>query len=697
MKADALPLLKIAAIGICIFAGKAMQAQGSAYRDTAGIPEVVIRGTLKKDTLRRVPASVAVLDAELLRQNDGTVITSLINQVPGVYMQQGALNTNRITVRGIGARSQYSTNRVKAYVDGIPVSTAAGTTVIEDIDLEVTESVEILKGPASSIYGTGLGGVINLFTKKSERPAAASAGITVGSFGLVKQSLSAGIRGEHADVRAAYQRLRSDGFRENMAYDRESLTLNGGYRIGEKTDLRASAILTRMKGFIPSSLNETDFNLRPDKADENWNAAAGFESYDRLIAGIILSHRFNAAWHGETTFFTHIADSYEPRPFDILDESRTGFGSRTLIHNMHRIGGRAAQLTLGGEYIGEHYRGGTIENRYREFPGRGSIPGEVLTGNRQQRDNLNLFAQHGTELSERWHFEVGLNLNSTAYSLEDLFATDSLDQSGNYRYGAVLSPRAGLSFEAARGRVLYTTVSHGFSAPGVEETLTPSGEVNTDLRPETGVNYETGIKAEWLNKRLYTEAALYTADIRNLLVARRIGDDRFIGINAGAVRHTGVEIYVSGKIPAGKMWLFRPYFTGSLHRFRFTDFIDGEANYSGNPVTGVPDRTANLGIEIERSGGWHFRVNALHVGAIPLNDANTAQSAPYTLINLRVAYETKLFQKYVLTAEAGINNAADTHYAASILPNAQGFGGNAPRYFYPGEPRSFWCGLRVGF
>ncbi len=696
MKGGTHTLLKIAATGFCIFAGKALHAQGSAHRDTAGIPEVVIRGTLKPDTLRYVPASVAVLDAKLLRQNDGTVITSLINQVPGVYMQQGAINTNRITVRGIGGRSQYSTNRVKAYVDGIPVSTAAGTTVIEDIDLDVTESVEILKGPASSIYGTGLGGVINLYTVRSAETNV-RAGITAGSFGMVKQSLSAGTRGERGNIRAAYNRLRSDGFRENMAYDRQSLTLNGGYRINAKTEVRGLAILTRMKGHIPSSLNETDFNLRPDAADGNWAAARGYESYDRLIAGVTALRRFGDGLRGEVTLFTHIIDAYEPRPFDILDESRTGLGGRALFHYTHSIAGRAAELSFGGEFIGETYRGGTIENRYRQFPGRGSIPGEVLTGNAQVRENLNVFAQHGTSLSEKWKFEAGLNLNSTAYRLDDLFAADSADQSGRYRYGAVLSPRAGLTFEAVRGRVLYATVSHGFSAPGVEETLTPTGTVNTDLLPETGVNYEAGLKAEWLDGRLYTEGALYTVDIRNLLVARRIGDDRFIGINAGAVRHTGGELYLSGKIPAGAKWLIKPYVTGSVHRFRFTDFIDGDADYGGNAVTGVPDRTANAGIEAERAGGWHFRVNAFHAGAVPLNDANSAFSAPYTLINLRAAYETQVFKKYTLTAQAGVNNAGDAHYAASILPNARGFGGNAPRYFYPGEPRSFWCGVQVGF
>src|SRR6056297_1585635 len=65
--------------------------------DTASIPAVIVRSTPLRDTLKNIPASVAVINAELLSQNDGTIITSIVNQTPGVYMQQGALNTNRIS------------------------------------------------------------------------------------------------------------------------------------------------------------------------------------------------------------------------------------------------------------------------------------------------------------------------------------------------------------------------------------------------------------------------------------------------------------------------------------------------------------------------------------------------------------------------------------------------------------------------
>ncbi len=648
-----------------------------------------------RDTLKNISASVAVLNAELLSQNDGTIVTSLINQTPGVYMQQGALNTNRIAIRGIGARSQYSTNRVKAYIDGIPISTAAGSTVLEDIDMAVLESMEIIKGPASSIYGTGLGGVINLYTRDTPQNTAA-AGATFGSFGLQKYTLRAGLGDGDSSAEITYNNLQSDGYRDNGAYNRQSLTLTGKHRLGERTSVSLLAILTRLKGYIPSSLSRTNFEESPQSAAANWAAAEGYESYDRIIAGVSLEHRFSEKLINTTSLFAQFRDSYEPRPFDVLSEYHKGVGGRTRFNLKYSLFGRPAELAFGGEALFEDYRGGTFENRYTEFPGAGSVEGERLSQNTQLRQNINGFAQQRLLLSEKWTIEAGININSTRYQLDDEMATDSVDQSGSYRYDIIASPRIGAIYKLGSDRVLYATMNHGFSAPGVEETLTPSGEVNTELLPETGINYEVGLKADWLGGKLYTELALYTIQIENLLVAQRIAEDQFIGINAGKTAHTGAELTLMGRKNIGLKWFLKPYINGSYHHYRFVNFTDDGDDFSGNALTGVPTHTANIGFEIVNTAGFRFRANLLHTGEIPLNDGNTDFTDSYALLNIQASYELAIGKKFQARLEAGINNVLDERYAASILPNAIGFGGSEPRYFYPGDPRNGYVGVFIG-
>ena len=107
--------------------------------------------------------------------------------MPGVFVGQGALNTNKINIRGIGSRAQYSTNRIKAYINGIPLTTAEGELTLDDFDPEYLDRIEIFKGPVSSAFGAGLGGAINLYTEKQRQEGKSiEAGFNYGSFNTKK-------------------------------------------------------------------------------------------------------------------------------------------------------------------------------------------------------------------------------------------------------------------------------------------------------------------------------------------------------------------------------------------------------------------------------------------------------------------------------------------------------------------------------
>jgi iron complex outermembrane receptor protein len=124
------------------------------------------------------------------------------------------LNTNRISIRGIGSRAQYGTQKIKAYYEGIPLTTAEGSSTIEDIDMETIGSIEIIKGPNSTSFGSGLGGVINLFAREIPMDEFQTKSTTTyGSFGLLKQSFS-GNYGEALKGSVNYNHLQSDGFRQ---------------------------------------------------------------------------------------------------------------------------------------------------------------------------------------------------------------------------------------------------------------------------------------------------------------------------------------------------------------------------------------------------------------------------------------------------------------------------------------------------
>jgi iron complex outermembrane receptor protein len=80
-----------------------------------------------------------------------------------------------------------------------------------------------------------------------------------------------------------------------------------------------------------------------------------------------------------------------------------------------------------------------------------------------------------------------------------------------------------------------------------------------------------------------------------------------------------------------------------------------------------------------------------------MNDANTKYSEKYSLLDLKAAYSFTILQFLKATVSSGINNVLDRKYAASILPNATGFGNAAPRYYYPGSPIQFYGGLSLSY
>ena len=671
---------------------------GQIKNDTIALSAVTLKGSPIKNLLQNTAASVSVITAADINKSDGIILTSVLNKIPGLTMQQGALNTNRITIRGIGARAQYGTNKIKAYFDGIPLTTGEGETTIDAIDLASIEKIEIIKGPNSTSFGSGLGGVIQLFTR--ETPLLASFGkatVTFGSFGLLQQRLSAGYDDSKTNIFSSYTDLQTDGFRANSSYNRKSLNLHGKQKMGSNGILSFLGTFTRLKAFIPSSINETDLKNSPEKAASTWAAAQGYESYDQSLFGLGYDHRFSEKWSMQTSVFSNFKDAYEPRPFDILKDKTSSVGFRSNVNYKDQVFSLPFELSFGSELLTENYKYSLFKNGYQSQPGQGSIQGDEFSAINQNRNYSNYFLQMELWISAKLHLETGVALNTTKYSLEDVFYTNSSGQKTPFTFGKVCSPRVGLSYKVSPVKNIFTSVSKGFSVPSVAETLTPEGRINTDLKPEIGVNYELGFKGNWLRNKVYTEVTFYTTQINNLLVARRTANDQYVGINAGSSSHSGLEFLVNYALLALPQLQITPYFSGAVNAFKFKEFLDGDADYSGNQLTGVPENQFNFGVDLNTKNGFTVNTSFRTMGAIPLNDSNTKYSERYALLDIKTTYVFTILSVLKTELNAGINNASNTKYAANILPNAVGFGTAAPRYFYPGNPVNWYGGFSVTY
>jgi len=657
--------------------------------DTIVLEDVSISVLPFRETYSEATGGLYVLDAGEAGLGQKITMSELINLAPGIHMAEGTYTTSRLVIRGVGSRTPYSSNRIRAYLDDIPLTTGDGTSTVEDLDPLSIGRMEIVKGPSSALYGSGLGGVVRL---NSPYPSADDFRFSfsgeMGSFRTGKLAAQASFKNERFAVNGGLSRSFSDGYRENSRYARNNLFLSGRY-FGRRNTLSLTLSLVDLYARIPSSLNETDFEDQPWKAAENWKAVQGYEEYLKFLGGVKLETELGSKFTNHLVLFSSFSDPYESRPFNILDDQAVSTGFREYLQfSLQKI-----KLIAGMEFFHEWYR-------WQIFETLEGSRGDLQTEYRETRKYVNGFALLQWRPTPKIVLDGGINLNMLRYGLETVFRTDSTDQSGNYRYDPVLSPRIGVSYRYHSLHSLYASAGHGFSAPSLEETLLPEGEINTELKPETGWNLELGSRGSMLGNKLEYDLTFYAVFLDNLLVTERITEEIFTGANAGSARNAGVEFRaqyrlhpVDGTHP-GNASVSLGY---ALSNNIFTSFIDDDADYTGNALPGIPAHRLNA-LLWGKIRTVQLQVHYQFTGSQWMDDSNLNQYGAYHLLHLRLTWGVDFNSlPFGLDLFGGVRNVLDTHYASMILVNAPSFGGNLPRYYYPGLPRHYFLGIRFNF
>ena len=655
--------------------------------DTIRLEDVSISVMPFRETLLEATGGLYVSNTAGLDLGQEITMTEQINLAPGIYMAEGTYTTSRLVIRGVGSRTPYNSNRIRAYLDDIPLTTGDGISTVEDLDPASVGLMEVVKGPASALYGSGLGGVVRL---NSPYPLEDGFRVTLsgegGSFGTGRIGAGASYKNERLAIHGGVSRSVSEGYRENNRYRRNNIFLNARY-FGRKNTLSLTLSAVDLFAQIPSSLNEQDFENQPWKAAESWKSIEGYEEYIKLLGGLKLESELGSRLVNHLVLFSSWSDPYESRPFNILDDRSFSMGFREYLEwDLDQV-----RLSVGVEYFHEWYRWQIYETL------QGSR-GDLQSDQKEVRKYMNGFALVQWRPGPRIVIDGGINLNLLRYGLETIYRIDSIDQSGTYQYDPVISPRVGISYRYHALHYLYASTGHGFSAPSLEETLLPEGEINTELQPETGWNLEVGSRGSLRDHRLTYDVTLYTIFLNELLVTERIAEDIFTGANAGKASNTGLELSARYTLNPGDGSVSRNATLGlgyTLSRNRFTTFVDDETDYSGNMLPGIPVQRLNVVLQ-GKVAPLYLQVHSQYTGSQWMDDANLNKYNGYHLLHLLLTWK-HAFKSIPMGLEvyAGIRNVLDTPHASMILVNAPSFGGSPPRYYYPGLPRHFYLGIRL--
>jgi iron complex outermembrane receptor protein len=630
--------------------------------------------------LLTIPGSLSVLTGDAIGLTDGTNLAGTLNSLPGVTMQSGTYTTNRIVVRGMGSRTPYNTNRIRFYLNDIPLTTADGISTPEEMDLLNLGRMELIKGPSSALYGSGLGGSINMYSPVNVHNGGKLT-LQMGSYRTGRANLSGAFHRGKTSLQAGLGHLESAGYRDNNHYKRTTF-LSGATWKHDGWSVDLTLLLMGVNGSIPSSLGKTMFENEPQSAAPNWKAVEGYKKYSKIVTGITVNNRLSERITNKLVLFGRGNDSYERRPFNNLDDRSLSIGLRNKLSFQTR----KSEWVFGTEWIAEQYDWALDKDSV------------LLNKNREDRRLLNLFAIFNYRPNPKLNISLAMALNHISYLLTDEFMSNG-DQSGSRHFPLIVSPRIGFNYSPVNRWAVYASAGHGYSSPSPEESLLPEGDVNPEIKPEQGIQFEIGTRLHILHNTLNLDASFYHIEVKDLLLTKRITEDIFTGINAGRTRHQGLELQLQSRFFAysnfpGKLVSVISYAHSLNH---FIDFTDDGITYDGNQLPGIPDQTVYLQFTWDPFKVLEIFADMYYAGDQYLNDMNDASYPGYFVSNVKVSSEFPLKKAGTISLFAGINNFTDTHYASMLVINATASGGSEPRYYYPGLPRHGYLGITFNF
>ena len=653
----------------------------------------VVSGSRSASPTFDLPYSVDGISREQISDGQlGINASEALSRVPGLVVQnrQNYAQDLQISSRGFGARSAFGVRGIKLVADGIPASTPDGQGQAATFNLDTAERIEVLRGPAATLYGSNAGGVIQMFSRDGEGPPRIGAENLVGSDGLNKNHLSAECAANGAGFVLDASRMDTNGYRDHSSARRDQTFAKLNFQPDDDSKLALIYSSLEQNG-TQDPLGQTWAAYKADPRSVsanalNYNTRKSIDhqqlgmNYERYFGGATLQVNTYTGRRSVIQYLSIPGGSASDKRGGVVDFDRTFYGGS--VHWLQPITSAPGDLTLitGLDYDRSQDDRQGYSNTVNGIHGVKGVLGrdEIDTAT-----SLDPFVQANWLLGD-WTLQAGLRHSTMKMDVADHFISDG-DDSGSKTHQKN-TPSISAMYAFTPDLHAYVSAGKGFETPTQAESAysNTSNGFNFNLKPSVSKQYEVGVKAR-IGQDTRLNAALFQITTDNELVIARSDGGRSTYQNAGRTLRRGFELGLESQL--NDHWSTSLAYTRLQAQYD-SDFVNnGKTIDKGNYLPGVPQTTLFAELNWKPRDWVSTAIEGMYRSKVYVEDTNQQRAAPaYSVFNWRARFEQKV-EHWTFHQTLRLDNLLDRQYVGSVIV---GDGNN--RYYEAAPGRSWYAG-----
>jgi iron complex outermembrane receptor protein len=680
---------------------------------TVDLQPVVISANREGQARQDAPIAISTINSTQIKDTKATALYQLLNKTAGVYMVNLGNEQHTMAIR-----QPITYNALYLYMeDGVPIRPTGifNHNSLYEINMSGVKNIEVIKGPASSLYGSNaIGGAVNFITQGPPAGYAGNISVQGDNYHYRRVDADGGFTsGKFGMYVGGYIAHQKDSWQDYSDFDKYSINFKTTYAFDDRTKLTASAAYNYLNTQTPGALDSTRFYSRSYGSNQRFT----YRKVEAFRANLKVEHAWNEKNRTFLTAFFRDNSTAQLPSYYIADvrnnsgvyQSSNGQQNDLRFHSIGLLAQHRSNFDfLNSRLIVGVYMDNSPSSYYAQFLditkdlANNYYTGFNNTGTYIDNYRIKLFntvayTQYEINPIEPLRLVMGLRYDRVHYDFTNSLTTGTKYKQQETNNFNIVAPKLGLTYDLGGNKGLYANYSVGFQPPETGDLY--NARQLTQLKQATFNNYEVGGWLSAFDKKMFIEVSLYDLEGSNEIINQLLPDNTTQNQNAGATRHRGIE-YAITYAPVNEI-SFR--FNGTNAKHTYVDYSEVRTNfatstnytidYAGKRMNNAPAWIANSELTYKPNYLPGFRIAGewQHIDKYFTDPANTKTYSGYNIYNLRLGFD---FKQDVLKGAGiwfNVLNLTNKLYATTVISNQYG------DTYTAAPPRTVTLGISYSF